>query len=76
MDEQNTTPTPAPQLRRRRKTKTEIFKEAYLPYIILMAAALLIIIFIIGALVRNANKTNTETLSAPEVSDCCEIWTI
>lgn len=38
--------------RRRRKTKMEIIKEAYLPYLFLMAAAVLIIIFIIGALVR------------------------
>lgn len=38
--------------RRRHKTKWETFKEASLPYIILMAAAVLILIFIIGAVVR------------------------
>ena len=37
---------------RRRKTKLQIFKEAYLPYLILMAATITIIVFIIGALVR------------------------
>ena len=38
--------------RRRRKTKMEIIKESYLPYIFLMAAALICLIFIIGALIR------------------------
>jgi hypothetical protein len=38
--------------RRRRKTQMEMIKEAYLPYIFLMSAALLIVIFIIGALIR------------------------
>ncbi len=38
--------------RRRRKTKMEQFKEALLPYIILMAAAAIVLVFIIGALVR------------------------
>ena len=38
--------------RRRRKTKMEVIKESYLPYIFLMTAALLCLIFIIGALIR------------------------
>lgn len=38
--------------RRRTKSKLQIFKEAYLPYLILLAATVLILIFIIGALVR------------------------
>lgn len=38
--------------RRRKKSKIQIFKEAYLPYLILMAATVLILIFIIGALLR------------------------
>ena len=37
---------------RRRKSKLQIFTEDYLPYLILMAATITIIIFIIGALVR------------------------
>lgn len=40
--------------RRRRKTKTEVFKEAYLPYLILLAAVILIVIFILGALARGS----------------------
>lgn len=47
LTEQQPTPT-----RRRRKTKMEIIKESYLPYIFLMAAALICLVFIIGALVR------------------------
>lgn len=38
--------------RKRRKTQMEIIKESYLPYLFLMAAAVLILVFIIGALVR------------------------
>lgn len=49
MDEQLQQPQRRP---RRRKTQMEIIKEAYLPYIFLMTAALLIVIFIIGALIR------------------------
>ncbi len=41
---------------RRRKTGMEVFKEAYLPYLILLLAAVIIVIFIIGALVRNDQK--------------------
>ena len=37
---------------RRRKSKLQIFKESYLPYLILAAATLLILVFIIGALSR------------------------
>ena len=48
MDEQSLSPRP----RRRRKTQMEIIKAAYLPYIFLMSAALMIVIFIIGALIR------------------------
>lgn len=50
MDEQCNLSNPRP--RRRRKTQMEIIKEAFLPYIFLMSAALLIIIFIVGALIR------------------------
>ena len=47
LTDQQTTPT-----RRRQKTKMEIIKESYLPYIFLMAAALICLIFILGALFR------------------------
>jgi len=75
MDEQNTPVTPAPRERRRRKTKMELFKEAYLPYIILLAAIVLILIFIVGALVRNANarKEEPSAQAIPAVSDILEI---
>lgn len=36
--------------RRRHRTKQELFKEAYLPYLILLAAAILILSFIIGTI--------------------------
>lgn len=45
--------TPRPQHpRRRRRSKMQIFKEAYLPTIILAVTIVLIIVFIIGAAVR------------------------
>ena len=53
--------------RRRRRTQLDIFKEAYLPYLILIAAAVLIVIFIIGAVVRNTQTTASDpgTAQAP-----------
>ncbi len=41
---------------RRRKTGMEIFKEAYLPYLILLLAAAIIVVFIVGALVRRGQE--------------------
>lgn len=53
---------------RRRKSRLTVFKEAYLPYLILMLAALIIVMLIIGALVRNANGQQAqETASVPSV---------
>jgi len=51
MEEQLQAPA---QPRRRRKTRMEIIKEAYLPYLFLLIATVLVIIFIIGALVRDS----------------------
>ena len=65
MDEQlefNAAPLP----RRRRKTRMDIIKEAYLPYIFLSIATLFVLIFIIGALIRNANAQES---SVPETDD-------
>ncbi|MBO5322928.1 MAG: hypothetical protein J6A88_02355 [Oscillospiraceae bacterium] len=45
-----------PNPRRRKKTKMEIFKEAYLPTIILGFAVVLILVFIIGSLSRLNNQ--------------------
>jgi hypothetical protein len=61
-----------PTSRRRKKTKLEIFKEVYLPTIILGVAAVLILVFIIGGIVKNAENTDNqdiptmETVSAEE----------
>lgn len=53
MDENTRRP---PNPRRRRKTKMEIFKEAYLPTIILGVAVVLILVFIIGSVSRNSAR--------------------
>ena len=45
--------------RRRRKTKMEIFKEAYLPTIIMIATVILIIIFVAGSLSRRPSQDAT-----------------
>ena len=47
LNEEQSTPS-----RRRRKTKMEVIKESYLPYLFLMGAAVICLIFIIGALIR------------------------
>ena len=52
--EQTTQRQPNP--RRRKKTKMEIFKEAYLPTIILGFAVVLILVFIIGSLSQQNNR--------------------
>ena len=52
MDENISTSTPP--RRRRHRTRWELFKEAYLPYIILGVAAVIILIFIVGAWSRGA----------------------
>lgn len=76
MDEQNVASTPAPKTRRRRKTKMEVFKEAYLPYIILMTAVLLILIFIIGAVVRSSKQKDDTAALMPDSPAFSETWTI
>ncbi len=53
---------------RRRKTKMEIFKEAYLPYLILLVAVILVLIFIIGALVRNSMDAKTDTPETAQIT--------
>ena len=54
MDENITPPRPRP---RRRKTRMELFKEQYLPYLILLLAAAVIVTFIIGAVKRDRAET-------------------
>lgn len=53
-------PAARPRPERRRKTKQELFKENTLPFIILGVAAVLIVIFIIGSVVRGVQKRNAE----------------
>lgn len=50
----NTQPTPP--RRRRRKTKWQIFKEAYLPVLIMTVAFILVIVFIAGAVSRSKQE--------------------
>lgn len=76
MDEQNVAHIPAPKTRRRRKTKMEILKEAYLPYIIMMTAVLLILIFIIGSVVRSSKQKDDTAALIPDCPAFCETWMI
>lgn len=46
--------------RRRKRTKMQVFKEAYLPVIIAGLAVILVVVFIIGAIVRGAQKNQAE----------------
>ena len=62
--EQQIQEAPARRPRKRRKTKAEIFREAYLPYIILMAAAVLIVIFILGAALRGCGAEGEAAAAA------------
>ena len=52
---------PVPVRRQRRKrTKFEIFKEAYLPFVIVALAAILVITFVIGSISRAVTKNKLE----------------
>ena len=52
---------PVPVRRQRRKrTKFEIFKEAYLPFVIVALAAILVITFVIGSVSRAVTKNKLE----------------
>ena len=46
--------------RRRKRTKLQIFKEAYLPLIIIALALILIIVFIAGSITRAVQKAKAE----------------
>lgn len=56
MEMQNNEPIRTPTPRRRRRSKLQIFKEAYLPTIILAVTAVLILVFIIGGIVNKPEK--------------------
>lgn len=51
----------SPNPRRRRRSKMQIFKEAYLPTIILAVTVVLIIVFIIGATVSSSDPPQTDS---------------
>ena len=56
MDEMQRTPSRPVNPRRRRRSKMDIFKESYLPVIIVGAALLFILITIIGSAVQGAQR--------------------
>ena len=56
---------PNPPRRRRKRSKWQDFKEAYLPFIILGIAAVMILIFIIGAFVRDRGPAETLPTEPP-----------
>lgn len=71
MDEQQTTPV---NPRRRRRTKEEIFKENYLPVIIIGISILLCAVFIIGAVSRSiAQKRAHEEAVAASIAAAEEL---
>lgn len=81
MDEMNKEPTAfdqeskpgtsaaRPRPERRRKSKQELFKENTLPFIILGVAAVFILSFIIGSVVRGVQKKNAEAAASIAASE-------
>lgn len=63
------TPSERPRPTRRRKTKMEIFKETTLPLIIIGVAALFILTFIIGSIVRGTQKRKIEEAASIAASE-------
>jgi len=53
-------PPVPPRRQRRKRTKFEIFKEAYLPFVIVALAAILVITFVIGSVSRAVEKNKME----------------
>ena len=58
---------PSKMPRRRKRTKLQIFKEAYLPTIILAITIVLVLVFIIGGSIKR-NSSADETLPPPETT--------
>ena len=54
--------------RRRKKSKMQIFKETYLPFVIITVAVILILVFIIGAITRGVQKNRAEEQAALQAS--------
>ena len=62
-------PSSRPRPERRRKTKMEIFKETTLPLIIVGVAAIFILTFIIGSIVRGVQKRKAEEAASIAASE-------
>lgn len=60
MEEQRNENTRPVNPRRRKRSQAQIFKEAYLPVIIAAIAAILVLVFIIGAISRSVQKNKAE----------------
>ena len=56
MDESRNQVQPTARPRRKKKTKFQIFKETYLPFLIIALAVIFIIVCIIGAISRGVQK--------------------
>ena len=61
MDEQQITPNRPNNPRRKQRSKIQVFKETYLPLIIIGVAVLVVLALIIGAIVRAVGKSNAES---------------
>ena len=72
MDEQQNLEKRPTNPRRRKRTKLQIFKEVYLPVIIAGIAAILILIFMIGSIVRAVQNNNLQAQLAQEESIALE----
>lgn len=68
MDEQQRKEDRPVNPRRRQRSRFEIFKEAYLPVIIVGIALLLILVFIIGSIVRGVQRSKYNAQLAQESS--------
>lgn len=55
--------------RRKRRTKMQIFKEAYLPTLIVAVAIVLIIVFIIGSITRAVQKNKADKAASIAASE-------
>ncbi len=58
--EQNRSNPRKPNSQRKQRSKTQVFKEVYLPAIILTVTAVLILVFIIGGIIRHSHKNDVD----------------
>jgi hypothetical protein len=69
MDEYRNDPQRSANPRRRKKTKLQIFKETYLPFVIIGVAVIFIVVCIIGSITRGVQKKRYEEQIALEASN-------